>query len=276
MLTPNAVSVHHLYRLVGTPQCPVIVDVRIAEDFDDDPRIIPGAIKRDFDKIDSIVEEFSNKSLVIYCQKGLKISQGTAALLRHIGAPAAFLEGAQFAWRDANLPMVTASSIPRNMNESESVWVTRHRPKIDRIACPWLIRRFVDPKAKLLFVEPSQVMNVADRFNATPFDVENVQLSHRGELCSFDTMLEEFGLISSEPLNTLAQIVRGADTNRHELAAEAAGLLAISVGLSHMYQDDLKQLEAGMLIYDAYYQWARDAKDEGHDWPSALTAAPAK
>jgi rhodanese-related sulfurtransferase len=278
MPIPNAISISQLYRLVGTRDCPVVVDVRIPEDFDDDPRIIPGAIKRDFDNIDALAEEFPTQSLVIYCQKGLKISQGTAALLRQAGVTAMFLEGGQFAWRDEKLPMVTATSIPRDTNESESLWVTRHRPKIDRIACPWLIRRFVDPKAKLLFVEPSQVMNVTDRFNATPFDIEDVKFSHRGELCSFDTMLEEFGLNSSEPLNTLAQIVRGADTNRHDLAPEAAGLLAISVGLSRMYRDDLEQLEAGMLIYDAYYRWARDAKDEehDHDWSSAPNPEPYK
>ena len=267
MLTPNLLSVSQLYHLVGTDQCPVIIDVRIPEDFDDDPRIIPGAIKRDFDNINALAEEFSEERLVIYCQKGLKISQGTAALLREEGVRAEFLEGGQFAWRDAKLPMVKASSVPRDTNESQTRWVTRHLPKIDRIACPWLILRFVDPTAKLLFVEPSQVMNVAERFNATPFDVEDVKFSHRGELCSFDSMLDEFGLASPDgPLDILAKIVRGADTNRHDLTPESAGLFALSIGLSHMYDDDLEQLEAGMLIYDALYRWARDAKDEGHDW----------
>lgn len=268
MITPNAISISQLYHFLGTPECPVIVDARIAKDFDDDPRIIPGAIKRDFDKIKMLIENFSNQILVIYCQKGLKISQGTAALLRQAGVEAKFLEGGQFAWRDASLPMVTASSIPRNMNESESLWVTFHRPKIDQIACSWLIRRLTDPKAKLLFVEPSQVMNVADRFNATPFGVENVKFSRRDELCCFDIMLEEFGLASNGALNRLAQIVRGADTNRHDLAPESEGLLAISIGLSHMYHDDLGQLEAGMLVYDAYYRWARDAKDMAYGWLS--------
>lgn len=155
MLTPNLLSVSQLYKLIGTAKCPVIIDVRIPEDFENDPRLIPGAIKRDFDNISTLTKEFSEERVVIYCQKGLKISQGTAALLREKGVRAEFLEGGQFAWRDAQLPMVTASKIPRETNESQTRWVTRHQPKVDRIACQWLIRRFVDPKANLLFVEPS-------------------------------------------------------------------------------------------------------------------------
>jgi hypothetical protein len=146
--------------------------------------------------------------------------------------------------------------------------VTRARPKVDRIACPWLIRRFVDPTAVFLFVAPAEVMDVADRFSATPFDIDRpgVHWSHRGEKCTFDVMVEEFGLLT-EPLKRLATIVRGADTGRPELAPESAGLLAASLGLSRMYADDLAQLEAGMTLYDSFYRWCRDATDEGHDWP---------
>ena len=150
--------------------------------------------------------------------------------------------------------------------------MTRQRPKIDRIACPWLIRRFVNARAQFLFVAPSEVLSAADRLGATPFDVEGVFWSHRGERCTFDTMIEEFGL-ETEPLTRLAEIVRGADTDRHDLAPQAAGLLSISVGLSRMYRDDLEQLEAGMLIYDALYRWSRDAVDEGHDWPAGQKSA---
>ena len=274
MPMPNIVAVSALYQLIGTDKCPTILDVRISDDFDDDPRIIPGAMKRDFDSINALADEFSGDQLVIYCQKGLKISQGTAALLRDKGVQATILEGGHFAWRDANLPMVIASSISRDMNESESVWVTRHHPKIDRIACSWLIRRFIDPKAKFLFVEPSQVMNVADRFNATPFDIEDVKVSHQSELCSFDMMLTEFGLISCEPLDTLAKIVRGAKTNRHDSRPESAGLFALSMGLSRLYDDDLAQLEAGMVIYDALYLWARDGAGNAHKNIPAKDANP--
>ena len=156
---------------------------------------------------------------------------------------------------------------PRNA-EGRTVWVTRARPKVDRIACPWLIRRFVDPDAVFLFVAPSEVAGVAERFGATPFDVEGVFWSHRGELCTFDVMVEEFGLASIDPLKQLAVIVRGADTARPDIAPQAAGLLAVSLGLSRMYSDDLEQLEAGMPLYDALYRWCRDAIDETHDWVS--------
>ncbi|MFO1038556.1 MAG: chromate resistance protein [Geminicoccaceae bacterium] len=149
--------------------------------------------------------------------------------------------------------------------------VTRARPKIDRIACPWLIRRFVDRKAVFLFVAAPEVLGVAERFGATPFDIENVFWSHRGEACTFDTMIEELGL-ATEPLRRLATIVRAADTACLDLAPEAPGLLAASLGLSRMYADDLAQLEAGMVLYDAFYRWCRDATDETHNWPSAKPA----
>jgi len=145
-------------------------------------------------------------------------------------------------------------------------------PKIDRIACPWLIRRFLDPRAQFLFVSPAEAADVAEKFDATPFDIEGVHWSHRGEFCTFDTMIEEFG-IATGPLSHLAKIVRGADTDRLDLAPEAAGLLAASLGLSRMHRDDLAQLEAGMALYDAFYRWCRDATNEGHDWPSASSAS---
>ncbi len=157
MPTPNSVSVSQLYRLIGAADCPVILDVRIPEDFDEAPRLLPGALKRDFDEIDALVSEFSDDRVVIYCQKGLKISQGTAALLRGAGIAAEFLEGGQFGWRDAELPMITASNIPRAQAENSSLWVTRHRPKIDRIACPWLIRRFVDHRQNFFSLSPHRL-----------------------------------------------------------------------------------------------------------------------
>ncbi|PHR16998.1 MAG: sulfurtransferase [Hoeflea sp.] len=272
MASYNEISVSALARLVGTPDCPVLLDVRIDEDFDDDPRFIPGAFRYPFKDVLDLANELQGRSVVVYCQKGLKISQGAAALLRASGVQAEVLEGGQFAWRDAKLPMVTTAKLPPLDLSGRTVWVTRHRPKIDRIACPWLIRRFIDPKAQILFVAASQVSNVAEHFNATPFDIEDVFWSHRDETCTFDTMIEEFG-IGHDALTKLAVIVRGADTNRHDLAPEAAGLLAASLGLSRMFRDDLQQLDAGMLLYDAFYRWARDATNEGHDWPAASTKA---
>ncbi|MBX2831551.1 MAG: chromate resistance protein [Rhodospirillales bacterium] len=167
------------------------------------------------------------------------------------------------------MPVINPAKLPERNVEFQTVWVTRHRPKIDRIACPWLIRRFIDPTAQFLFVAPNQVMKVAKSFQATPFDVEDVFWSHRGENCTFDTMIDEFEL-RIEALDRLATIVRAADTNRHDLAPEAAGLLAASLGLSRMYRDDLAQMEAGIALYDLFYRWARDATDEGHDWPAAI------
>lgn len=187
-------------------------------------------------------------------------------MLRQLGFKASSLTGGYLAWRDAGLAIVTYAQIPRNSAAGGTLWVTRQRPKIDRIACPWLIRRFIDPKAKFLFVESSEVINVAERFGATAFDVEGVKFSHRGDLCSFDVMLAEFGLEDTQPLPIIANIVRGADTNRLELTKESAGLLALSLGLSALYDDDLQQLEAGMLLYDSLYAWAKGARQEIHNW----------
>jgi len=170
--------------------------------------------------------------------------------------------------------MVSKAKLPPRDTQGRTIWVTRSRPKIDRIACPWLIRRFVDPNAVFLFVPTSEVQAVAERFGGTPFDIEGGEIfwSHRGELCTFDVMLQEFGL-TTEPLLRLGTIVRGADTARLDLAPEAPGLLAVSLGLSRMFADDLAQLEAGLLLYDAFYRWCRDATDETHNWPSKKTGA---
>lgn len=266
MPSPTEITVAQLSRLIGTPAAPVIIDVRIDEDFAADPDLIPAAIRHPHHDIAALAPELVDKRVVIYCQKGKKLSQGAMAVLRNHRVQAEALEGGHFAWRDAGELLIPAAKIPAPAADGGSVWVTRHRPKIDRMACPWLIRRFVDSRAQFLFVTPAEVAGVAEKFAATPFDVEDVFWSHRGDNCSFDTMLEEFGL-ETDALKRLATIVRGADTNRHELAPEAAGLLAASLGLSRMFRDDLEQIDAGMLLYDAFYRWARDATDETHDWP---------
>ncbi len=144
-------------------------------------------------------------------------------------------------------------------------WITRARPKIDRIACPWLITRFIDPKAEFHFVPPDQVMARAAELGATPFDVEGVELSHDGPRCSFDALLAKYEL-SDPALAEMAVIIRGADTAHLELAPQAAGLLAISLGLSKNFDDDHDQLEMGMVIYDALYSWAKFVRDERHTW----------
>jgi hypothetical protein len=211
-------------------------------------------------------DRLAGRACVVVCQRGLKLSQGLVAHLRSDGVEAEYLSGGIYAWRDQkDTVRIPAKALPAPV-EGATLWVTRHRPKIDRIACPWLIRRFVDTSARFLFVSPSAVMGVADRFGATPFDVEDVALSHRGANCTFDAMLDDFAL-HTPALDHLARVVRAADTNRHDLAPEAAGLLALSVGLSRQYKDDQAQLDAGLTLYDALYRWARDGQGEGHDWP---------
>jgi rhodanese-related sulfurtransferase len=246
-------------RLIGTPDAPAVFDVRLPEDIDALPQLVPGSRLVGHDRIDQIPET-AGRAIVV-CMRGRKLSEGAAALLRCRGWQAEVLEGGAAAWAEAGLPMILRAALP-----ASGLWVTRHRPKIDRIACPWLIRRFIDPAARFLFVAPAEVQAVAERFDAIPFDIEGVTFSHRGEGCTFDALLEDFGL-RTEALDRMATVIRAADTDRHDLSPQAAGLLALSVGLSRMYRDDLAQLEAGLALYDALYRWARDGHEEGHDWP---------
>jgi rhodanese-related sulfurtransferase len=247
-------------RLIGTPEAPVILDVRLPEDVAALPRVVPTARRQAHDRIAETAGP-PGRAIVV-CARGRKLSEGAAAVLRASGWQAEVLEGGTEAWATSGLPMVPVEALPEGR-----LWVTRHRPKIDRIACPWLIRRFIDPGARFLFVAPGEVPGVADRFGAVPYDIEGVRFSHRGPLCSFDALIADFGL-AHPALDRLALVVRGADTDAHDLAPQAAGLLAMSVGLSRMFRDDLAQLDAGMTLYDALYRWARDGFDEGHDWPA--------
>ncbi len=267
----NEITVAQLGRLIGLPDAPAVVDVRTDEDAAADPRAVPGSVRRDWRRAGEWAREFAGRRAVVLCRRGLKISQGVAAIARHEGAGAETLEGGFEAWKTAGAPLLRADRLPPRDAQGRTVWVTRHRPKVDRVACPWLIRRFVDPAAVFLFVAPSEVPAVAERFGAAPFDIEGVEWSHRGELCTCDTMLREWGL-EADALSRLAAIVRGADTARLDLAPEAAGLLAVSLGLSRMHRDDLQQLEAGMAVYDALYRWCRDATDETHNWPAGKAA----
>ena len=262
MALPNHITPAQLMRLVGLPDCPAIVDVRMPDDLSADARLIPGAFHVPHDQFSVAPARLQGRRVVVVCKRGKKLSEGVAALLRGQGIAAEVLEGGSLAWGEAGLPMVPMAALPK-----ANLWVTRHRPKIDRIACPWLIRRFVNPTARFLFVAPAEVPAVAELFDATPFDIEGVHWSHRGDTCTFDAMITEFGL-ATEAMDRLALVVRAADTDRHDLSPQAAGLLAISVGLSRQYRDDLEQLAVGMQFYDALYRWARDGHDEGHDWPA--------
>lgn len=144
-------------------------------------------------------------------------------------------------------------------------WVTRERPKIDRIACPWLIARFIDKVPEFLYVPSNKVLETAKETGATPYYIPGVEMGHDGELCSFDAFIKKYKL-TDPALAQLATIVRGADTDRHDLAPQAAGLLAISLGLSRNYTNDHEMLAQGMIMYDALYAWCRELQGETHNW----------
>ncbi len=264
---PDTITTTQFARLLGLPDTPVVIDVRTDDDYATDPRLVPASLRRDFHTVTSWGPAYTWRSVIVVCQRGLKLSHGVAAWLRHLGARAETLDGGFEAWRNASGLLVRPDHVPARDAQGRTIWVTRERPKIDRVACPWLIRRFIDREAVFLFVPAPEVPAVAERFGAIPFDIEGVFWSHRGEGCTFDVMLEEFGL-ASEALARLAVIVRGADTDRLDLAPQAAGLLAASLGLSRMYKDDLAQLEAAMGLYDAFYRWSREAVSENHNWPA--------
>ena len=260
MAGPNIISIQKLSKLIGTPAVPTIIDVRIDEDFNADPNSLPTSKRRDYRLTSEWQSDLDERQVVVVCHHGAKLSHGTAALLRSFGHDAFSLEGGLEAWKDEGQMLLPAIHVGKSY-----LWVTRHRPKIDRIACPWLIRRFVNEAAQFMFVQPDQVDAVADRFGATAFDMPTGFWTHRGDGCTFDTMLSEFCL-NQPALAKMAEIIRAADTGKLETSKETAGLLAISLGLSRQYADDLEQLEAGMVIYDALYRWCRDATDETHNW----------
>lgn len=148
-------------------------------------------------------------------------------------------------------------------------WITRERPKIDRIACPWLIKRFVDRDAEFIYVPKEKVFEEAQKINAIPYDIPGAEYSHYGDRCTFDYIVEKHHL-SDPALLQIADIVRGADTDRFDLAPQAAGLWAISAGLSYNYKDDHEQLQIGLKIYDALYSWAKCVQSERHTWNPVL------
>lgn len=268
------ISPAELYASLGTSGAPLIFDVCKCEDYDVMPRMLPAARWRDHQKVAEWVHEIPRGSKVVtVCVRGKKVSQAAAAELRLRGVDAAALTGGNEAWEAAGLPMAAKRLGIGNRDGLPSRWVTRVQPKIDRIACPWLIARFIDPVARFFYVEPNEVIAAAKELDAIPFDVDGVELTHRGERDSFDAILDDFG-IKDAALDRLALIIRGADTARLDLAPEAAGLLAVSLGISHLSgPDDHIALERGFGVYDALYAWARFASGETHNWPAAKRTA---
>jgi rhodanese-related sulfurtransferase len=271
MLSPAfSISPKELWHAIGTADAPQLIDVRRRDIYESTPGLLPTSIWQEPTELARWIATLDRvRPIVVACKAGKELSQYITAELRGAGYTATMLEGGSFAWSDAGLPMVDRKTFEKFAPKRPSVWVTRRRPKIDRIACPWLIRRFIDPQAKIMFVDPAYVEASALEFGGIPFDIANVEISHEGERCSFDTMLKLFGLESEPSLARLALIVRGADTARPDIAPEAAGLHAISLGLSQLAgDDDHGLLDRGFIIYDALFAWLRFAADERHNWPA--------
>lgn len=269
MLSPSySISAKDLWNALATRDAPQVIDVRRSDAYAQSPHLLPGAVWRETAKAVEWAAEF-DRPLVVACKAGHEMSQNAVARLRAGGVDARVLEGGYEAWTRAGLPLVAKAELDRLAPKRPSLWVTRRRPKIDRVACPWLIRRFLDTQARILFVDPDQVVNVARESGAVPFDITNVELSHEGERCSFDTMLKLFGLEGEPSLARLALVVRGADTARPDIAPESAGLHAVSLGLSALAgDDDHGLLEGGFVVYDALFAWLRFAAEERHNWPA--------
>jgi rhodanese-related sulfurtransferase len=260
-----SISAQDLYARLGTASAPVVVDVRRQPAFDDDDGMIIGAIRRLPGDVEAWGRDLpTGRPVVVYCVHGHEVGQSTATALRAAGIDARYLEGGIAAWTDLKLARRLKGA------NSTRLWVTRERPKIDRIACPWLIRRFIDPEASFLYVPTETVFEVARQRGAVAYDIPGAEpFSHDGPLCSFDGFLKTFG-IADPALDRLAVIVRGADTGCSELTPQSDGLLALSLGLSANFaDDDHAMLAHGMVMYDALYAWCRSLQSERHNWKPA-------
>ncbi len=252
----TSVSSQELYARLGTAAAPVLVDVRRAEAFGADDAVIIGAMHRPPETVSDWRAGLpKNREVVVYCVHGHEVSQGAAKTLLNAGIKAAYLEGGIAGWKERHLPT------RRKRDASENKWVTREHPKIDRIACPWLVSRFVNPSAEFIYVPLNDVAKVAEDVSGTPYDINGVEFGHVGERCSFDAIVRVYD-IHDPALDHLATIVRGADTSRPDLTPQCDGLLAISYGLSANFRDDHEMLKHGLVIYDALYTWCRSQQDK--------------
>jgi hypothetical protein len=229
--------------------------------------MIIGAVRRPPESVPAWLANLpKNRDVVLYCVHGHEISRNATKALQSAGFKASYLAGGIAGWKGRNLPT------RRKRGPSESKWVTREHPKIDRIACPWLISRFVEPDAEFIYVPPNDVSKIATEIGGTPYDIEGVEFGHVGERCSFDAIVRAYD-IHDQALDQLATIVRGADTSRPDLMPQCEGLLAISLGLSANFSDDHEMLRHGMVIYDALYSWCRSQKREAHNPPAKSETA---
>lgn len=261
----TAISADSLYAQLGLPAAPTIIDVREEEAYRAQPRLLPGARRGHPDQIAQWAKSLPRaRPIALYCAHGRQVSQSAAQTLAALGYHAAYIEGGIAHWIDAGHPTMRLRgefNVPGG-----SRWVTRERPKIDRLACPWLVRRFIDPDALFFYVPANRVRADAETLAAQPYDIADVTFSHRGPRCSFDAFLDEFDL-RDPVLEAVADIVRAADTGELAHSPQAPGLLAISLGLSANIANDVVLLEQAMPLYDALYAWCKTARNETHFWP---------
>ena len=283
-----SISPPELAALLGRPDAPLVLDVRSQARFVQSDRLLATAQRCAPENLAGYAAAQAPRDVVAYCVYGHEVSQDAALALRAAGWNARFVAGgieggesgvdtpeAIAQWRSNPMPVLRKRPDLGVTGEQPSRWITRARPKIDRIACPWLIRRFIDPRAQFLYVPTDQVLREAGRLQAVAYDIPGAPISHEGELCSFDTLMQAFEL-QDQALQALARIVRGADTDQLDLAPQAAGLLAVSLGLSQLHADDQAMLEAALPVYDALYAWCRHAAAETHSWnPDAMRKAVA-
>lgn len=254
-----------LYAQLALPDSPVVLDVRDEAAYLNCPRLIPGALRVDMDEPSHWAPTLPrSRPVLVYCSSGGSRSETLARKLTALGYPADMLDGGFTAWCEGRYPTVKAR--PELGAPGGSRWITREKPKIDRLACPWLIRRFIDPRAAFFYTPAHQVRREAPVLRAEPYDIADVVFSHRGPRCSFDAFIDEFDL-HDDVLDQLAVIVRAADTGELANSREAPGLLAISLGLSTNIRDDIVLLEEAMTVYDALYAWCKKARNETHAWP---------
>lgn len=281
-LSPFSISPAALNACLGRPDSPLLLDVRRRPRFEASTRLMPGAQYCDPDRLGDFIASHEPRDVVVSCVYGHEVGQQAAATLCAAGWHARFLmggmEGGEPGVDDAALmerlrgePLLTIAKQAAwgVTGEAPSRWITRERPKIDRIAVPWLIQRFIDPRATFFYVPTAEVFAQAQHLQAVAYDIPGAPVSHVGELCSFDAVLAAFDL-HLPALDLLATIVRGADTDRLDLAPQAAGLLAVSLGMSRRHaRDDHAMLAAMLPVYDALYAWCQDkasAQDERHNW----------
>ncbi len=284
-LSVPSITPKELAARMGRADAPLLLDVRRAGKFSESPRMLAGARRCAPEDVAALAALEPSREVVAYCVYGHNVSADAVAALRAAGWDARRLaggfEGGEAGvdtpqdiarWRAHQPPTVLKRPDWSVTGEKPSRWITRERPKIDRIACPWLIRRFIDARAEFFYVPAAQVFEEADRLGALAYDLPDAPITHEWERCSFDALLSAFDL-HAPALDVLATIVRGADTTRLDLAPQSAGLLAVSLGLSRLHADDHAMLAAAMPVYDALYEWCRHAQGETHSWKAHTTGA---